>query len=320
MTLARPIHEPGHLPAALAAGWRRNAFTLVELMVVLVIIGILASLTLAGLAGVRQRAKIEKTKSTIRKIDAVIQPMYESYLTRRVPVSGANPNLLALSRLQNIRLLMAMEMPDNWADATVPITGPNDQWLSMPGPNRYSRLAQALAASNPNWTARQMPYGGAECLFLTVALGGYDPWAMESFRNDEIGDIDSDGAREFWDGWGRPISFIRWPVGFVSLVQPSPPIAFDPLDPQRASSTGGNTPDIALVPLIFSPGPDEALNDPLNGANGYGLVQGPTVVQTALANRSFLSSLLRSLRPRPGSATDEAAARDNITNHDLLKK
>jgi prepilin-type N-terminal cleavage/methylation domain-containing protein len=316
MHINRAICDSGRAPVAVAAGWPRHAFTLVELMVVIVIIGILASLTLAGLSGVRQRAKIEKTKSTIRKIDAVIQPMYESYLTRRVPASGGNPRDFALSRLQNIRLLMAMEMPDNWDDA-IALLPPADRWLLTPGPNRYRQIAQTLSASNSDFRTR---YGGAECLFLTLAFGGYDPWAIENFRNDEMGDIDSDGALEFWDGWGRPISFIRWPVGFVSIVQPSPSSALDPFDPQRASTTGGNPPDAALVPLVFSPGPDEALNDPLTGSNGYGLVQGPSVIQPALADRAFLTSLLRNLRPRPGSATDEAAARDNITNHDLLKK
>ena len=66
----------------------RRAFTLVELMVVIMIIAILSSLTLAGLSGVRQRAREDKTKSTIRKIDAVIRPMYDSYRTRRVQASG----------------------------------------------------------------------------------------------------------------------------------------------------------------------------------------------------------------------------------------
>ena len=63
-------------------------------------------------------------------------------------------------------------------------------------------------------------YQGGECLFMIVTLGGFDPWAIENFRNDEIGDIDGDGAKEFHDGWGRPIGFIRWPVGFESLAQP----------------------------------------------------------------------------------------------------
>ena len=302
MHINRAICDSGHAPAAVAAGRPRHAFTLVELMVVIVIIGILASLTLAGLAGVRQRAKIEKTKSTIRKIDAVIQPMYESYLTRRVP--------LAPSRLQNIRTLMAAEMPDNWTDATVPLVG-GVSWALTAGPRRFRQTASSLS-SNPNWASRQNWYQSAECLFMIVAIGGYDPWAIENFRNDEIGDIDGDGAREFHDGWGRPIFYVRWPVGFPSLMQAADPVANpDPFDPTRIS---GPPLDFGLIPLIYSPGPDESLNDPLSTSeSGYGLEAGPPLIGKNLTS-------LRKLSPVPATVKDPAAVRDNITNHDLIKK
>lgn len=316
MCSTRPISDAGQAPAGIA-GRSRAAFTLVELMVVLVIIGILASLTLAGLAGVRQRARIEKTKSTIRKIDAVIQPMYESYLTRRVPMNSGNPKMAAMTRLQNLRTLMAAEMPDNWADATVSLGA--TPWALTPGPNRYRQLAQAIGGH-----ANLTTYQGSECLFLIVALGGFDPWAIEGFRSDEIGDIDGDGAKEFHDGWGRPIGFIRWPVGFASLAQPQDPAANpDPFDPQKISAPG-NPPDptqadFGLVPLIFSPGPDEALNDPLNTqASGYGLTPGQAVIgKPLLSLRRAMEFLPGSLSDSPDAAT---AVRDNITNHDLLKK
>lgn len=321
MHIDRAIRDAGKAPAAVAAGRLRTAFTLVELMVVLVIIGILASLTLAGLAGVRQRAKIEKTKSTIRKIDAVIQPMYESYLTRRVPVNSANPKVAAATRLQNIRTLMAAEMPDNWGDATVSLNDPSSPmtflpWALTPGPNRYRRMAQAISGH-----ANVTTYQGSECLFMIVALGGFDPWSIENFRNDEIGDIDGDGAKEFHDGWGRPIGFIRWPVGFASLAQPQDPVANpDPFDPQKMSGLGNPTQaDFGLVPLVFSPGPDEALNDPLNTqASGYGLTPGQAVIgKSLLSLRTAMEFLPGSLSDSPDAAT---AVRDNITNHDLLKK
>lgn len=316
MQLARPHPDSGHAPAA-AAGRRRAAFTLVELLVVLVIIGILASLTLAGLAGVRQRARIEKTKSTIRKIDAVIQPMYESYLTRRVPVNSAIPKAAAAERLQNIRTLMAAEMPDNWDDATVSLA--STPWALTPGPNRYRRMAQSIGGH-----ANKTTYQGSECLFMIVALGGFDPWAIENFRSDEIGDIDGDGAKEFWDGWGRPIGFIRWPVGFASLAQPQDPVANpDPFDPWKLSAPGSppdpTQADFGVVPLVFSPGPDEATNDPLNTqASGYGLTPGQAVIgKSLLSLRTAMEFLPGSLSDSPDAAT---AVRDNITNHDLLKK
>jgi hypothetical protein len=52
-------------------------------------------------------------------------------------------------------------------------------------------------------------------------MSGFEPGCMESFRADEIGDIDKDGAMEFWDGWGRPILFLRWPASFASPLLPA---------------------------------------------------------------------------------------------------
>jgi prepilin-type N-terminal cleavage/methylation domain-containing protein len=70
----------------------RGAFTLIELMVVIVILAILASLTLSGLNGARQRAKIDKTRSTIRKLHEIVIPIYESYVEKRYsPIAARSP-------------------------------------------------------------------------------------------------------------------------------------------------------------------------------------------------------------------------------------
>ena len=216
-----------------------TGFTLVELMVVLVIVALLASLTLAGLSGVRQRAKEDKTRSTIRKIDSVIQPMYASYATRRVPstvpratlLAAPQPRrLLATNRLQNLRLLMAVEMPDNWPDvgsAAVPSFAQNNLY------RRYAATKASINALVPPSDPRFRMYEQAETLMMILAISGYEPGCMEQFRNDEIGDIDGDGAKEFADGWGRPIAFFRWPAAFDSpfndLATP------DPLDVMRVT-------------------------------------------------------------------------------------
>ena len=272
-----------------------RGFTLVELMVVLVIIAMLASLTLAGLSGVRQRAKEDKTRNTIRKIDSVIQPMYESYATRRVTAAGATRTAKATSRLQNIHLLMAVEMPDMWGDVGTAL--PAAVWAQNAVYRRYTGYKVGNAT-------RTDLFGPAETLMMILMMGGFEPGSMEQFRSDEIGDIDGDGAKEFLDGWGRPVMFIRWPAGFTSpFIDTSQP---DPLDVMRVTG------DWAMVPLIYSAGPDEALNDPLGALNGYGLSSGTVrlpgpINSTCVGNTS-------------GSAITPLAVTDTITNYDLLKK
>lgn len=300
-----------------------RGFTLVELMVVLVIVALLASLTLAGLSGVRQRAKEDKTRSTIRKIDSVIQAMYGNYATRRVPATGTTRTARAISRLQNIRLVIAVEMPDNWSDvSSTATTLPVPAWARNAVYRRYNAYKTSLENGVSGATFAQR-YPSSETLLMIIAMSGFQPDCMEQFRSDEISDIDGDGAREFSDGWGRPIAFIRWPAGFNSaFIDRTQP---DPLDVMRVTAAV-TTPfaaprDWAMTPLIYSAGPDEALNDPLGGQSGYGLQLNTAGVVGVLSTPSMSPSSTCQGNPNGGRLTDApAAANDNITNYDLLTK
>jgi prepilin-type N-terminal cleavage/methylation domain-containing protein len=320
MHINRAICDSGRAPVAVAAGWPRHAFTLVELMVVIVIIGILASLTLAGLAGVRGRAKIDKTRNTIRKLDDLVMAKYESYQRRRVRATTP------FDRLTQLRRLMVYEMPDNWNDV---LEDPTDTVFNTtaPSPPRLARgfaaYKQALRAAEKKETkAGNLPFdqsnASAECLYMLVARGGLEPEALEFFRNDEIGDTDGDGAPEFLDAWGRPISFIRWAPGFSpysSIQVDDSSTHHDPLDPFKEDLAG-----YALYPLIMSRGPDEELGifDPLAGAgwiqflppNGPGLA---TIV--GLKEAETLGSVMKD-----ENGQDRPAYRDNITSHGLAKE
>jgi len=299
------------------------AFTLVELLVTLVIVAILAALALAGLAGVRQGAKADKTRNTIRKIDAVIRPMYDSYRNRRVTATttgGSSRNYDGL--LRDKRTLLIYEMPDQWSDVPTVITGVPAQFQTA------TVRAYVSSRGSPG------SFDGAECLYMIVERSGFDPDALEFFRSNEIGDVDRDGKPEFLDGWGRPIAFLRWAPGFTSPIQkPDAVNAHDPLDPTGRDSTA-----YALVPLIYSAGPDGALGTPTDDTIGYGLQQ----IDVGSDGRGWMSSD-RILVPASGTPleglctspknlvsgrrvgevlpdTADTTALDNITNHDLTKK
>jgi prepilin-type N-terminal cleavage/methylation domain-containing protein len=285
---------------------KQNAFTLIELLVVVVILSVLASLSLAGLAAARQRSKADKTRSTIRKIDAVIRPMYDSYRTRRVVASaGATSRATAQNVLLAKRDLILREMPDSAADVTT-VAG----FSSLPN---YISFRVGKSAVN----------GSAECLYMILARSGFDPEALESFRSDEVGDTDTDIAPEFLDGWGKPIIFLRWAPGWLppasTVVQFSDPVnAHDPLDPFRVDSPDydGTLPSstgYALIPLIASGGPDEL---PGITETPSGWVGSYRPLKTLIvADGSSPPVLIGS--PSMG---DPTAYRDNITNHDLSRK
>lgn len=317
-------HPPGRFRVRHAGPFcsLRTGFTLVELLVAVIIISILGSLSLAGLATARQRAKIDKTLSTIRKIDAVIRPMYDSYRTRRVlasTVSGVpNPSgsqctrctsgndaaIAAWKQLVAKRRLMVEEMPDRWDDIYPPGSLPGDATAAA---RRYAAAKQALGSKPYAAT-----YGDAELLSMITLLGGFEPDAGESFRSDEIGDVDKDSAMEFLDGWGRPIRFIRWPAAFTSpLISAT---TADPLDRGRVTT------DWALVPVIVSGGPDAATYGPNDDTGGFGI---------SLASKNWLGATLSATYGNlastctgntMGTTTSAADSSDNISNHDLTRR
>jgi hypothetical protein len=308
---------------------------LIELVVVLTIVAILASLTLGGLAVTRQRARIDKTKSTIRKIHELIVPHYESYLRRRVPLptgltSGAT---IAQDRLVGTRALTLFEMPDSWEDVAISgitTTGTLPSALTVPvfawnGVTRaYAEYQRAmLLTSGPGFRSR---FPSSECLYMIVSRGLGEPDVMEQFRADEIGDVDGDGAPEFIDGWGQPIAFIRWPVGFDSPIQfRNAALQPDPFDPFRVSTAvaypSASQQDYAATPLIFSGGPDGA-------SSKYGISTGTVIWHTLFVtpNSTFSTPqyTLRVEHASPlkiaGARDDPTVAADNVTNHDLFAK
>jgi prepilin-type N-terminal cleavage/methylation domain-containing protein len=81
-----------------------QAFTLVELLVVLVIIGILSALVMGALRGAQQDTLAAKTRGTIAKIDAVLNERFDEYMTKPLkfadditPIPNRNLNAIPSS-------------------------------------------------------------------------------------------------------------------------------------------------------------------------------------------------------------------------------
>lgn len=242
-----------------------RAFTLVELLVTIVIMSILSSMVLMALANTQASARDARTRTTITKLDALIAAKWETYQTRRVPLkpSGTSRTSNAKLRVDAIRDIMRLELPDQHVDIS---TAP-----SIIGA-RPAASAAYLKRYN-NATSKTTVWEGAECLYLIVAYGLNDPDALSQFNESEIGDFDLDGLPEFWDGWGQPISFIRWAPQYVSAIHNKDAVNHhDPFDPMKQYPNA-----YALYPLIFSAGPDKILeitknrptiNDPYSGSAG----------------------------------------------------
>jgi prepilin-type N-terminal cleavage/methylation domain-containing protein len=252
---------------------RRRGFTLMELLIVIMILAIIAGMSMMALAGAAEQAREQRTRAIITKIDSLIIERWNSYRFRAVPIRVAvnsNPRFAATARLNALRELMRMELPDRITDVTAPPTV-----LTNPPSVRRAYLRRATTG----WTTQHQ---GSECLYLILStMKDGDKNALDFFTDTEIGDIDEDGMKEILDGWGTPIEFLRWAPGFVTELGATTlqtnayglsPDPFDPIKIDPRWPPSGNTGTYALRPLIFSAGKDKAydIGTALTNPNGGG--------------------------------------------------
>ncbi|MDO4574577.1 MAG: type II secretion system protein [Planctomycetia bacterium] len=282
---------------------KQKAFTLVEILIVVMIIAILAAMSLGAMQAAQDSAAKMRTKATIAKINRFVMEKYASYQYRRVPVASASgrtkaaQETAAANRLLALREIMRQEMPDRWSDVEGKTSAAAKRFLAV----------QSRNTDGDNNTA--------ELLYMIVT--GM-PGADTAFSSSEIGDTDGDGLMEFLDGWGRPIHFIRWPGAHLPEYG-----AADDLQTKDTDSSGGYlNPDpfdifrtetsFAMFPLIYSAGADGVKNI----WHGDG----------AFSTLKNLSSTAEGLNMgRPGSGTDSGGVNfddysgyfDNITNHSM---
>ena len=97
---------------------RGRGFTLMELLIVILIIGLLAGLSVAALAGAAEQARASRTRSIVNKLDQLILSKYESYRTRTLPIrtTSLTPQAAATARLSAMQELMRLELPDRISD------------------------------------------------------------------------------------------------------------------------------------------------------------------------------------------------------------
>lgn len=247
----------------------RRAVTLIELLITMTIMAIIAAAILGTAAAALEGAREKKTQSMITKIHTLLMDRYSSYATRRIDVDPritqeidkwvaqattpvqirertvARGQMLADARLLGVRELMKKEMPDRQKDIThVTLVLSQVPPLAQTYFRRYQQLPSGASLSP------------AECLYLVIMNSTGDGEARTLFAKQDIGDVDEDGAPEFIDGWGNAISWIRWPAGVVSDLQPlnsagaRPGDAdHDPFDIYRRDSPAVMTP-VSMYPTV----------------------------------------------------------------------
>lgn len=81
---------------------RQRGFTLIELMLVIAIMAVLATMALAVMASATDDAKASATQARISKIEAMLQSELENYEVRRLPISLSDLKTLASTTSLNV--------------------------------------------------------------------------------------------------------------------------------------------------------------------------------------------------------------------------
>jgi len=258
-------------------------FTLVELLVVLVIIGMLASMVSFAMFRSMQAAREAKTQALIAKLHNVIARQWDTFETGQPPEyisTGTPPAGLTSEEQERWR---AQQKVLGWMKDEMPCSQGEFE-----GSNTFILLfdrngSDTIAESNDTYTdenGNEIPESpinddvatqDAQCLYqIVLLLADDDLDRINLFSENETKDLitvdsDGDGTLDagdgtpdyFIDGWGQPIGFIREPSGFTDSDINDPPPATNPL-------TG--LPTGVFFPLIYSRGPDKTSGLSLTGA------------------------------------------------------
>jgi prepilin-type N-terminal cleavage/methylation domain-containing protein len=332
----------------------RRAFTLAELLVAIAILTILAAVTMSALGNLEERAKIERTRTIIKRIDGLIYEKWRSYETRPLPLrvnfqydpGAAN---MATIRLRAIRDLMRMEMPERATDIDTRI-GPNPtnpikpvnltEGLTYPAdhpvvairntplpalslystPAAFNRYTRIVAARPIEWADK---YAQSECLYMILeSMRDGETSGLDFLAPSEIGDLDGDGLKEVLDGWGEPIWFLRWAPGYTKEngantdQSTTTPDAFDTYKVDSGS--------YGLRPLIVSGGPDKFIDLYLEYNNQNDKLKDIRYADSTAGNPHYpLKVFYVPASPKkqegtPGLNGPATYVADNITNQDIL--
>lgn len=253
----------------------RSGYTLLEMIIVMALMAIVASLIVGAAFTSAGSAKVKATQATIKKVDGFLQQRIEAFNRLEVlaawdpnnpkntnpgaptpitlfpdPVLGTTPqNLVSgipnpagyqLAYLYGKMGMFRMYFPQSWAEMSA-IGG-------LPGgpfPNVLSAIPKSINSATES----------AEVLYYFLTNGDVLGFSPDGVDGLPIADTDANGSPEIVDGWGQPLRFWRWPTRLVrpaGWTNASPPATPLPVENPIAAADLSNA--RILIPTLQLPG------------------------------------------------------------------
>lgn len=237
------------------------AFTLVEILVVIAIIGVLVGLMGAVVRNSVRKAREAATVATIQKIDGLLEERLKGFERATKSrdfqryVEFVTNDLLRQSEdiNRNGTLDAGEDLNGNGTiDLGVLRLSPRTieavsrkRFLRDYFPQRFEELADVFTPPSTNApngipdildrdvqitfnpVLHRRRTESSELLYYALtkmSVFGVPPVGESEFGTSEVADTDGDGLLEFVDAWGRPLRFYRWPT---RLLKPNGPYGID---------------------------------------------------------------------------------------------
>ena len=224
----------------------RPAFTLVELLTVIVIILILAGLTAVGVSHVVANQRIANTETAMRTIQKVLNEHWATVVSDAknetgVPfgnidrVFGPDNTGGERDRIMWIKMRLMEAFPVSYGDIANPF--PYRTGIIPANLRKYNASYQHALAMRKQLNP-SIPHLGitesSACLMIALSITrNGTALNRDNMGSINVADTDLDNIPEFVDSWGNPLLFYRFPAGNAALQATSPGgVRYaDPLDP-----------------------------------------------------------------------------------------
>jgi prepilin-type N-terminal cleavage/methylation domain-containing protein len=229
---------------------RRSAFTIIELLIVLAIIAIILSLTLAAVQAIFGGQDKKNTELTIKRLDEAIKAQMRAVIDQ-AKEKDPPPGVVALAggdmrraKVIWIKLQLKRNFPMTFREAIAPhlVDGvtvtPYLTAVDLPPLKQFVDAVNAVVATGPITPAGQYtPDEASHLMYLSLSI---DRRGTKFVPEQQLGPASiyqdpsgQGGLNGFKDAWDQPLTFFRWPTHFADNLKATINGANDLQDPER---------------------------------------------------------------------------------------
>jgi prepilin-type N-terminal cleavage/methylation domain-containing protein len=192
---------------------RRVGFTLIELLVVIAIIVVLAALGVGAGYTVIEGQRASRTEDFMRTIDKQLHQHWRKVVDDAKAEQSTIPdsvvNLAGADRDRALVIWIKFRLMEAFPQSYAEIRAPWVYNFIPVGMRKYNDSYLKAIGAAPGGK----PGESAACLYLALRENrGGVKLDEENFASNII-DTDNDGVKELVDAWGKPLTFVRFPLG-----------------------------------------------------------------------------------------------------------